>query len=274
MRKFVFVLSISLLIILFFFIYNLNNKDYQSFPYEMEHILFAHRGVSYLAENSDQAFSESRDMGFSALETDVQFTKDHKLIVFHDNNTKRLLGIDLNLEDCNWEDLKDLSIINNGVETSNKILLLEELLRNHYNFKLVYLDIKAPVSKVIADMLLLELERNQVFDTFFIADSNILFLAYLKFKNSKVKTILEGYKNGKEWSYYLIPVRFRPDYLASFYNDVDDNHISFLKEHKLIKKKIVYGIDYKDISEAVDNGLQHFIVDYHTAIDSLIISSK
>ena len=274
MRKFAFVLSILLLIILLSFIYNLNNRDYQSFPYEREHILFAHRGVPYLAENSDQSFSESRDLGFAALEADIQFTKDHKLIVFHDNNTKRLLGIDLNIEDCNWEELKDLSIINNGVETSNKILLLEELLRNYYDFKLVYLDIKAPASKVIADILLLELERNQVFDTFFIADSNILFLAYLKFKNSKVKTILEGYKKGQEWSYYFIPVRFRPDYLASFYNDVDDNHISFLKEHELIKKKIVYGIDYKDISAAVNNGLQHFIVDYHTAIDSLIISSK
>ena len=254
--------------------YNLSNKDSRLLTYEREHILFAHRGVPYLAENSDQSFRESRDIGFTAIETDIQFTKDHKLIVFHDNNTKRLLGINLNIEDCNWEDLKDLPIINNGVETSNKILLFEELLRNHYNFQLVYLDIKAPASKVIADRLLLELERNQVFDSFFIADSNILFLAYLKFRNSKARTILEGYKKGKEWYYYLIPVRFRPDYLASFYNDVDDNHISFLKEQKLIKKKIVYGIDYKDISGAIDNGLKHFIVDYHIDIDSLIISSK
>ena len=274
MKKFVLVLSILLLIILLFFMYNLSNKDSRLLPYEREHILFAHRGVPYLAENSDQSFRESRDIGFTALETDIQFTKDHKLIVFHDNNTKRLLGINLNIEDCNWEDLKDLPIINNGVETSNKILLFEELLRNHYNFQLVYLDIKAPASKVIADRLLLELERNQVFDSFFIADSNILFLAYLKFRNSKARTILEGYKKGKEWYYYLIPVRFRPDYLASFYNDVDDNHISFLKEQKLIKKKIVYGIDYKDISGAIDNGLKHFIVDYHIDIDSLIISSK
>ena len=274
MRKFVFLLFFLLLLIFLSVIYNLNNKDYQSSSYEREHLLFAHRGVPYLAENSDQSFSESRDIGFTALETDIHFTKDHKLIVFHDDNTKRLLNVDLNIEDCNWEDLKDFFIINNGVETSNKILLFEDLLNNRYNFQSVYLDIKASVSKVLADRLLLDLERNQSFNTFLIADSNILFLAYLKFKNSKVKTILEGYKKGKEWCYYLIPVKFRPDYLASFYNDVDYNHISFLKEHKLIKKKIVYGIDNRDISEAINYGLKHFIIDYDTDIDSLIISNN
>ena len=43
----------------------------------------------------------------------------------------------------NWEDLRDYSIIYNGVETSNKILLFEELLSNYYSFQVVYLDIKA-----------------------------------------------------------------------------------------------------------------------------------
>jgi hypothetical protein len=274
MRKFLFYTFIIVLIIYFSSICNFNKKDFQSFYNEKKHLFFAHRGVPYLAENSVESFSEARNLGFSALETDIHFTKDNKLIVFHDDNTKRLLGIDLNIEDCNWEDLRDHLIIYNRSETSNKILLFKELLINHYSFQVVYLDIKANISKLFADRLLFELESAKNFNTFFIADSNILFLAYLKFKNSEVKTILEGYKKGKEWFYYLIPVRFRPDYLASSYNDIDINHISFLKEHKLIEKKIVYAIGYKEIPEAIGNGLKHFIVDYHTSIDSLIVVNK
>jgi glycerophosphoryl diester phosphodiesterase len=272
MRKF--ILSLLFLIPIFFLLYLPSNKNNQFNNFEKNHVFFAHRGVPYLAENSDASFSESLRIGFTALETDIQITKDQKLIVFHDNNVKRLLGLDLNVNDCNWNDIKDLKILNNGFKTSNSVLLIDDLLKNYSDFNLIYLDIKVNPSKRIADELILKLEQNQSLNNFLIADSNILFLAYLKFKNHNIKTVLEGYSSGKEWVYYLIPVKYRPDFLASFYNDIDTRHISFLKEHDLIKKKIVYGINHNQIPTAINEGLYHFITDYNADMDSLIFSVK
>ena len=270
MKKLAIVFSILFLIFCCYFIYNINRSEFSLFPNQKKKIFFAHRGLPYFTENSDESFRESKLVGFSALETDVQFTKDHKLIVFHDKNAQRLLGIDAEIEDCNWNDLKDLPIMNNGVESLNNILTLQQLLFNSYGFKMVYLDIKATVSKIMADQLLFQIDRNKGFDTFFIADSNIFFLAYLKYRNSNIKTVLEGYKKGKEWLYYFIPLSLRPDYLSSSYNDIDNNHISFLKKKKLINRKIVYGIDSSNVLDALDRDIQMLIVDYHQSIDSLI----
>ena len=80
MKKLLLILSLLLMVLLLYFIINIVEKDYRKLPSEKEHIFFAHRGLPYLAENSDQSFRESRVVGFSALETDIQFTKDHKLM--------------------------------------------------------------------------------------------------------------------------------------------------------------------------------------------------
>ena len=49
-------------------------------------MLFAHRGLAEFAENSWQGFKQSQTLGFNSIECDVQFTKDNKLIIFHDKN--------------------------------------------------------------------------------------------------------------------------------------------------------------------------------------------
>ena len=88
MRKLIF--SLLFLLLIFFLLYEPFNKNKQLIDFELNHVFFAHRGVPYLAENSDASFSESLRIGFTALETDIQITKDQKLIVFHDDNVKIL----------------------------------------------------------------------------------------------------------------------------------------------------------------------------------------
>jgi len=54
----------------------------------------AHRGASYLApENTTAAFELARDIGADYIETDVQRTKDGKLIVVHDDTFKRTTDV-------------------------------------------------------------------------------------------------------------------------------------------------------------------------------------
>lgn len=70
-------------------------------------LLFAHRGVfdqENTPENSLKAIEKA--VGFHVpVEIDVCLTKDKKLIVFHDNNLKRMTGKNLYVEDLTLEEI-------------------------------------------------------------------------------------------------------------------------------------------------------------------------
>ena len=233
-------------------------------------ILFAHRGLPKFAENSWESFKQSQSLGLNSIECDVQFTKDNKLIIFHDKNTERLLGIDQNIKDLIWTDIETKAIIHNNEITEQYVLSLDELLRLSSGFHYLYLDFKT-TNKTIADSLLVLMEKHQAYERVLIADANILFLAYIKYKTPQIKTVLEGFNKGKEWTYHLIPSSIKPDYFASFFSAVDDKHINFLNEYNLMDRKIVYGINKSNFQQAVDMGLRHMIIDFDSSLTSKII---
>jgi len=56
-------------------------------------LVFAHRGLSTVfPENTLVSFRAARDSGIPGIELDVHLTKDHKLVVFHDDTTQRIVG--------------------------------------------------------------------------------------------------------------------------------------------------------------------------------------
>jgi len=71
--------------------------------------IFAHRGYSskYL-ENTLEAFKACLELDIYGIELDVQFSKDKEIVVFHDENIKRLTGIDKFLKDLTFNELKSL----------------------------------------------------------------------------------------------------------------------------------------------------------------------
>ena len=87
-------------------------------------IPFAHRGGSYdFCENTLDAFNNSINLGYRHIETDVRHTKDNKLIIFHDPDLKRILGLDTKIENLNYEELKNIKIFE-----THTIPLLDEAL--------------------------------------------------------------------------------------------------------------------------------------------------
>ena len=232
-------------------------------------MLFLHRGLAEFAENSWQGFKQSQTLGFNSIECDVQFTKDNKLIIFHDKNAKRLLGIDQNIEDLMWSQIEAKAIIHNNEISDQYVLSSDELLRLSSDFQYLYLDFKT-TDKTIADSLLALMEKHQAYDRVLLADANILFIAYVKHKVPQIKTVLEGFNKGKEWTYYLIPTSLKPDYFASFLSEVDDKHLQFLNEQNLLPRKVVYGINKSNYQQAIDMGLMHLIMDYDSSLSSLI----
>ncbi len=74
---------------------------------------FAHRGLHAISkgvpENSMQAFALAVEAGYG-MELDVHLSKDGKLVVEHDDSLLRTCGVDRAIEDCTWEEIKDLKL--------------------------------------------------------------------------------------------------------------------------------------------------------------------
>lgn len=72
--------------------------------------IYAHRGASYYAlENTWRSFQKAYELGVG-IELDVQITKDGVIVVFHDDNAKRLSGRDAAIENVDYDFLKELKI--------------------------------------------------------------------------------------------------------------------------------------------------------------------
>ena len=72
-------------------------------------MIMAHRGFSAAApENTLPAFQKCIDEDFSAAELDVQMLADGTIIVLHDDNLKRTTGVDKNVWEVTYDEIKDL----------------------------------------------------------------------------------------------------------------------------------------------------------------------
>ena len=80
-----------------------------------EHRLFAHRGLfsadQSVPENSLPAFLAAVEAGYG-VELDVQLSKDKVVVVFHDDDLKRVCGVDARVDALTFDELQQLSLLN------------------------------------------------------------------------------------------------------------------------------------------------------------------
>ncbi|MBM6839834.1 glycerophosphodiester phosphodiesterase, partial [Clostridium saudiense] len=92
----------------------------------------AHRGASIAApENTLSAFKEAILAQAEYIETDVQETKDGELILLHDSNFKRTTGVDKNVWEVNYDEVKNYNAghyLNSGYYVEN-IPTLDEAIK-------------------------------------------------------------------------------------------------------------------------------------------------
>ena len=97
-------------------------KDYNFFG-------FVHRGGDEeKTENTLEAFQYSSDLGFVFIETDVQSTLDGEIVIFHDNDLRRVAGLDVKISDLTYKEIQGIELINGGkVPTLNETLIAARL---------------------------------------------------------------------------------------------------------------------------------------------------
>lgn len=78
-----------------------------------ESYIIAHRGIhnnKTIYENTKEAFQLAIKKGY-IIELDIRITKDKKIVVFHDNNTKRLTKQNKIVEESTYQELNNQNII-------------------------------------------------------------------------------------------------------------------------------------------------------------------
>lgn len=112
---------------------------------EFNNLIFAHRGVHNnidIPENSIKAFKLAIKNNLN-IELDLQLTKDNTLVVFHDANLKRMTNINKNLNNLNYEEIKNIKLLS----TNETIPTFKDVL-NIVNGKVI-LDIEIKDTKKI-----------------------------------------------------------------------------------------------------------------------------
>jgi len=139
-------------------------------------IIFSHRGLGFeKRENSLDSFKTALQEGFS-LEIDVQKTKDNKLVISHDTNLKRQTGIDKNITETNYEEIKGL------IPAFEEVL---ELIKDKE--QLIAIHIKNELQGDIINLVVRKITESKLENKCFIFDVTTLGANHIKQTNPKIK---------------------------------------------------------------------------------------
>jgi len=185
----------------------------------MSILKISHRGLwnRELPENSIGAFKRSISKKIP-IELDVHILKDDTLVVFHDDNLKRMTGIDKDIKDCTYEELKHLKLL----DTKEVIPTFKEVLSLVKGRVLLDIEIKIDVKdKKICKLVAEQLDNYN--GDFLVKSFNPVFINWFKKNRPNFKRgILIG--NSKELrkrglkrfclSWFCINHYCKPDFLA------------------------------------------------------------
>ncbi len=232
-------------------------------------LLFAHRGIAkYYPENTLKSIQEAKIRGFKAVEVDVRKSLDDEFVIFHDDNCKRLLGIDAGINSLDISTIKKHPIVG-GNKTGCEVLTLKEMLKYCKNDFLIYLDLKISSFKDVNRITDVIIDNGAVKSTI-VASYDLTTIIYIEIKHPEINTALEGFNPGKEWIYCLIPKNLKPDFLSGFADKVDEKHILWLKRNNLMSSRIVHGVTNENYNKIIRMGLKNMIIDYDSTISAIV----
>jgi len=85
--------------------------------------LIGHRGAPlYVVENTIESFEKAISCGATGLEFDVRATKDGMPVIFHDEDLRRLAGINRKISDLTLEEVHNINLSGFRIPTLEEVL--------------------------------------------------------------------------------------------------------------------------------------------------------
>ena len=163
--------------------------------------IYAHRGLfdnKKIVENTISAFRRALKEKLN-IELDIRVTLDNKIIVFHDENIKRLTGIDSFVKDMTYDELSKTNLLN----TNDKIPLLDDVLNLINGEVALLIEIKDTLSNgTLKELNKLLLDYNgkillQSFNPIIVRK-----MAFTSLKRYKMGILLTNKYKGFKWQLY------------------------------------------------------------------------
>lgn len=228
----------------------------------MKNKLIAHRGLhdKDTPENSMGALKKALEKDI-AIEFDVHLLKDNKIVVFHDNNLKRMTGIDKKINELSYDEIKDIKLAN----SDEKIPLLEDVLKLVNGKVLLDIELKCDHEKYKLEDALIDVLKDYT-GKIVLKSFDYKTVKYLKKKTSyKVGLLiknLEG-KNINKVDRYLLKSNLflkyiKPDFIACDYRILDYKNIKRFRTKNPI---FTWTIKDKNILEQVKDKTDYYLVE-------------
>lgn len=159
---------------------------------EYKNKIIAHRGIfdnKTIPENSIKAFKLALNKNLT-IELDVHLTKDNELVVFHDDNLKRMTSVDSIIEKFTLKEIKKLKLL----DTDETIPTLDEVLKLIDGKILLDIEIKVnkSVKKIVKKLL-------ETLDTY---NGKVIIKSFNPFAVKEVKKNTDKYLVGLLIDYY------------------------------------------------------------------------
>ena len=165
--------------------------------------MIAHRGYSkYELENTKEAFLAAANRTYYGIETDVVLLKDRSMVLFHDDDLKRLARLNINIRDLNYHEALKIELCEKGTyHTYNyHIATVLEYLRicKHYK-KIPVIELKWGFDNDAVDELMQIILDEDLFENSMIICYTMSTILYLKEKYPLYHTqFLLGYLYSEE----------------------------------------------------------------------------
>lgn len=223
----------------------------------------AHRGLwnENIIENSVTAYQNAVENGYP-IEIDVHQTKDGHLVSFHDDNLKRMTGVDAFIHQKTLNELQQLSLL----KSNEKIPTFEQVLSICENKVPLLIELKDQPSKDFVDKVVKRLK--QYSGEFAVQSFNPLYIIRVKkLAPEFIRGILGTVSHGKNKSAFTrkilkdMPLNFlaKPDFISYSFEDLP------LKKRKLKNKRLICWtitneIDFQKAKQYAENVIfEHFI---------------